>query len=109
VTNYRGGLAGLVEVDDQLMYARIIVKNVDWSLTADTKQSIIVGDANPKQGLGVVHQLSVVRRVDEAEADEIIGRILVVVPWVTPFVTLELSTLGARNINLVSSLGQFPV
>jgi hypothetical protein len=84
----------------------IVDERVHRALAADEQRCVIVVDAHAGERLGLLDQLHVRGRVDEAEADQILGRVAGPVARIAEGVALQRTARRARDVDLVAVLGE---
>jgi hypothetical protein len=84
VADHGGHLAGLVEGGDERVHAFVAPEGVHRALASDEQRSVVVVDADVGKRLRFLDQLHVRGRVDETEADQILGRVAGLVARVAP-------------------------
>jgi hypothetical protein len=88
------------------MHSLVVPKRVHRALAADKEDSVVVVEANGGERLRLLDQLHVPGRVDEAEADQILGRVPGHVARIAPRVGMQRTAIRACNLDLIAVLSE---
>jgi hypothetical protein len=109
VTDHRGDLVRLHEGRDEPVHPLVVEERVHWPLPADEQRRVVVADRDVGERLRLLDQRHVRRRVDEPEAEQVVGGVAGLVARIAPGIALQPPAVGARDVDLVALPGELPV
>lgn len=109
MADYRQGLARLPEVQTQLVDSGVTAEGVHRRLSAGKENGVEVGGVERVECRAVFEQCRVLGRGQEAQGDQVVGRVAAFVAGVGEAVNRDLAALGAGYGNVVTRLDEAEV
>src|SRR5581483_3409015 len=109
VTEHGGHFPRPDEIRGNAVHALVLAKGVHGRLSADEQHRIVGTRIQSGERPGILYQRPVRLRLDESQADQIVGRVLAGVTGIAPAVGLQPATLGAEYLHLVRAQRKLPI